>query len=285
MENNIFFSLTIPTYNSEKTFETTLKSIMDQTYKNYEIVVVDHESTDKTVEIAQRYGCRIFNDPKKLLNSRAIALRESRGDVLVIVCSDIVLEKTLLERMAADFNNTTHTMQVLEEGTYNPTTWVHRLTAEDKKNTHIARELDPSKGVLMPRAFRIGLLREAFAKIPPDLLEYVTVQDHAIMYYECWKLSRDIGYIPNAMFHMDPGTLKEIYHHYFRWGQTAEDSLKALPEEYNKMFEGKLKNRVKLKNFFSIRFLKTLPIIFMKGFGYTCGRYHNKFKSKKEKAK
>ena len=55
-------SVVIPTYNSERTLEKCLKSIVDQTYKNIEIIVVDKFSEDKTVEIAKSYGARIIQD-------------------------------------------------------------------------------------------------------------------------------------------------------------------------------------------------------------------------------
>ena len=42
-------------YNSEKTIESTIKSILSQTNKNFEWIVVDGKSTDKTIEIIKRY--------------------------------------------------------------------------------------------------------------------------------------------------------------------------------------------------------------------------------------
>lgn len=53
-KNNPLVSVLIPTYNSSKFVEETIKSITDQTYKNIEIVVVDDASTDNTVEILQK---------------------------------------------------------------------------------------------------------------------------------------------------------------------------------------------------------------------------------------
>ena len=43
-------------------FGKMLKSIVDQTYKNIEIIVVDKFSEDKTVEIAKSYGARMIQD-------------------------------------------------------------------------------------------------------------------------------------------------------------------------------------------------------------------------------
>ena len=49
MENPLV-SILIVTYNAEKTIWWTLTSIFDQTYKNYEILILDNNSTDKTIE-------------------------------------------------------------------------------------------------------------------------------------------------------------------------------------------------------------------------------------------
>jgi len=42
-------SICIPTYNAEKTIEKTLQSILNQTYRNLEIIIVDNASTDSTL--------------------------------------------------------------------------------------------------------------------------------------------------------------------------------------------------------------------------------------------
>ena len=48
-------SIIIPTYESEKNINNNLKSIKNQIYKNYEIIVVDNCSKDKTLEIVKSY--------------------------------------------------------------------------------------------------------------------------------------------------------------------------------------------------------------------------------------
>ena len=52
-------SICIPVYNAEKTIGKTIASIVNQTYKNIEIIVVDNCSSDSTVKIVQT-----FNDPR-----------------------------------------------------------------------------------------------------------------------------------------------------------------------------------------------------------------------------
>lgn len=48
-------SIIIATFNSAKTLEKCLQSIINQSYNNYEIIVIDGSSTDRTVEIIKRY--------------------------------------------------------------------------------------------------------------------------------------------------------------------------------------------------------------------------------------
>lgn len=62
MKNNIpLVSVIIPTYNSARTLETTLKSIKKQTYQNIEIIVVDNNSKDTTKKIAEKYADSVYN--------------------------------------------------------------------------------------------------------------------------------------------------------------------------------------------------------------------------------
>ena len=60
-------SVTIPTFNSEKTLEKTLENVKNQTYKNIEIIIVDSYSDDKTLEIAKKSNVNIVMCRGKLL--------------------------------------------------------------------------------------------------------------------------------------------------------------------------------------------------------------------------
>ncbi|MFA6023179.1 MAG: glycosyltransferase family 2 protein [Candidatus Pacearchaeota archaeon] len=279
--DNILVSINIPTYNSESTLEETLKSIKAQTYKNYEIIIADHNSKDKTVEIAKKYTNKIILDSKKLLHSRYLAFKASKGKIIFFIDSDQILEPTLIERVVKSFKEEDYDMWALEERSYRPKNWVEKLTDVDRENVHKIKEFNPSKSVILARAFKKELLEKAFKKISPKLFDYVSVQDHAIIYYECWKISNKILMIKNAVFHKEPNSIRELYHHYFRWGVTAQESLTALPKEYNDMFSGKLENRIKFHNFFDTKFLIAFPITFTKGFGYTLGMFYAKNIKKK----
>ena len=52
-----FFSVIIPLYNKEDYIENTLKSVLNQTFKDFEIIIVDDGSTDDSYQIVSK----IFN--------------------------------------------------------------------------------------------------------------------------------------------------------------------------------------------------------------------------------
>ena len=53
------FSILIPTFNSSKTIQDTINSITLQKFTNYEIIVIDNNSTDHTIQILKKINYQI----------------------------------------------------------------------------------------------------------------------------------------------------------------------------------------------------------------------------------
>ena len=51
-------SIVLPTYNGEKYLADSIESVISQTYKNWELIIINDCSTDKTLEIAQSYAAK-----------------------------------------------------------------------------------------------------------------------------------------------------------------------------------------------------------------------------------
>jgi glycosyltransferase involved in cell wall biosynthesis len=105
MESNPLVSVTIPTYNSDKTLTKCLESIRNQTYKNVEVIVVDNYSKDKTVEIAKKYSAKIIEKKCNKPEARNIGILSSKGDYILLLDSDMMLEKEVVEKGVAKFYN------------------------------------------------------------------------------------------------------------------------------------------------------------------------------------
>lgn len=85
------FSFSLPVYNASCYLEECLESIFSQDYPKdkIEVLLVDGGSTDNTLEIAEKFPIRIFNNPKRLADFGAkISVKNATGDLLVIFAAD-----------------------------------------------------------------------------------------------------------------------------------------------------------------------------------------------------
>lgn len=86
------FSIIMPTYNREKTIGRAIKSVLNQSYKNWELIVVDDGSTDNTNdEINKIKDSRLkyfFQENKGRSSARNSGISLSSGDFICFLDSD-----------------------------------------------------------------------------------------------------------------------------------------------------------------------------------------------------
>ena len=88
----IIVSFIIPTLNAASVLETCLKSIKKQNFKNYEIIIADGGSTDKTLQIAKKYHAKIFKNPLKTAEAgKAVGVKKVVGKYIALIDSDNIL--------------------------------------------------------------------------------------------------------------------------------------------------------------------------------------------------
>lgn len=98
-------SVIIPALNEEKYIAPTLQSLAEQTCKDFELIVKDGFSTDKTVDIAKEYADLVISKKDiSIGDARNQGARYAKGDVLVFVDADTSLDKNALELIAQDFD-------------------------------------------------------------------------------------------------------------------------------------------------------------------------------------
>ncbi len=95
-------SVIIPTRNSIRTIKLSLKSIKNQTYSRKEIIIVDQQSTDGTLDIAKKYADRILTSKGDKFYSappvsRNLGAQYARGKYLLHMDSDMELTPKVLE--------------------------------------------------------------------------------------------------------------------------------------------------------------------------------------------
>ncbi len=95
-------SIIIPTYNEEDYLPALLKSIQRQNFKDLEVIVADAHSTDKTLEIAKKYNCKIVPGGLPAVG-RNNGAKIAQGELLLFLDSDSVLTNDYLESAIEEF--------------------------------------------------------------------------------------------------------------------------------------------------------------------------------------
>ncbi len=103
-------SVIIPAYNAEKTIKKCLDSILNQTYDDYEIIVVNDGSVDQTSVTLESYkkSVRYYETENHGVSSaRNFGLSKAKGDWITFVDSDDWIEKKMFENVIKIINNNT----------------------------------------------------------------------------------------------------------------------------------------------------------------------------------
>lgn len=97
------FSIIIPAHNAEKEIERALKSINSQTYKDYEIIVIDDCSSDNTYNILKEYkNITVIKNKQNLKagGSRNKGIEQATGEYIIFLdADDYFAENTTLEKI------------------------------------------------------------------------------------------------------------------------------------------------------------------------------------------
>ncbi len=102
----IDFSIIIPTFNDEQKIERAIKSVINQTYSNWKLIIVDDGSTDNTEEKVQPYlsnpKIKYFKQPNSGVSvARNTGFQHATGEFIVFLDSDDEVKPELL----SDFKN------------------------------------------------------------------------------------------------------------------------------------------------------------------------------------
>lgn len=103
----VLISVVMPVFNSESTVESSIKSLLDQSFTNFELICVDDGSNDGTPGILERMASvdkrvRVFTQENKGVGSaRNLGLSKATGDFLMFLDADDLFDKDLLSECYA----------------------------------------------------------------------------------------------------------------------------------------------------------------------------------------
>jgi len=105
-----FISVVVCTYNRRTHLERCLKSLKDQEYKNFEIIVVNGPSNDGTDAVLRDYP-KIYvisqNELNGLSNARNLGIMASKGEIIAFIDDDAVADKNWLDSLVSGYSDIT----------------------------------------------------------------------------------------------------------------------------------------------------------------------------------
>ena len=109
--NSYLVSIIVPCYNQAQYLDEALQSVLDQTYKNWECIIVNDGSSDNTSEVAQRWvekDCRfqyIYQENGGVSSARNLGILNARGKFVLPLDADDKIGLSYIEKGVEAFEN------------------------------------------------------------------------------------------------------------------------------------------------------------------------------------
>jgi glycosyltransferase len=209
-------SIITPVFNAEGTICETIKSVIDQGYKNIEYIVIDGNSTDATLKMISQYKdwiTKMVSEPDQgIYDALNKGIRMSSGNIIGILhAGDLYAHNRVIERVVEGFEKHNG------EGCYGDLQYVHRIDPN-----RIIRYWKSSpykdgkfKSGWMPPHPTFFLKREIYERYGAFNEEFRIAGDYELMLRLVERHKISIFYIPEVLIKM-------------RWGGISNRSVKDL---------------------------------------------------------
>lgn len=105
----VFFSVVVPLYNKASHIENTIKSVLDQTFTDFEIIIINDDSTDESEAVARRFTdkrIQIFHQKNQGVSvARNFGIEKSKGKLIAFLDADDYWFPNHLKELASLYHN------------------------------------------------------------------------------------------------------------------------------------------------------------------------------------
>lgn len=206
-------TIIIPTYNEQGVIGDCLASLNKQTFKNFEVIIVDDGSTDGTLEVSRDLKLKyklltLHQNHKGAGSARNMGVKKADGNILVFVDADMTFDKNFVKKLVDPI------IKGKSRGTFSKEEFVSNWDNVWARCWNINEgwqkmRRHPKKYPSKQKVFR-AILKSEF--------ESVKGFDSKYGYADDWSLSDKLGYLATSasgakFYHKNPDNLKEIYNH------------------------------------------------------------------------
>ena len=241
-------SIVTTSYNSEKTIEDTIKSVLSQNYEDYEHIIVDGNSKDNTMEIVKKYESqyngklKYISEPDKgIYDAMNKGIKMATGDVIGLLNSDDKYAKNdVLEIIANAFKNNNC------DGVYANLYYTDYETMSKVYRKWISGTGKVTRGWI-PAHPTLYLKKDVYDKLGLYSLKYKVVSDYDYMVRLGLNKNIKLYYINDFLIHM-------------RYGGASNNGLKGYLYNFKESYRVLKDNKVKFP--LSICLIRSVKTVF-----------------------
>ncbi len=201
-------SIIIPVYNSEKYLEKCIRSVLDQTYKNFELILVDDASKDASGQICDRLAkcdTRIkvlhHNSNRGLSLSREDGLHMAEGEWVSFVDNDDFLCPIMYEQMMGNADNAD---MVCIRGEDKTTDEIDNVSWDIAKEKLLSLEGKKACDLIYSKSLDLGFIEPVWGKIiKKTLIERVLKKVEPYKEKLYWVYMEDVLFMPFLFYYAD----------------------------------------------------------------------------------
>jgi glycosyltransferase involved in cell wall biosynthesis len=160
-----FVTVLMACYNAEKWLPTSIPSVLNQTYQNFEFIIVNDGSVDESLEIIRNYA---VSDPRIVIlsktnsgpgDARNSGIKLSRGEWIAVIDADDIFEPMKLEKQIEEINKNNNLvligtgLTIIDELGNRIKTYKYPISNNKlKKNLRTARKFPPHSSIMYKRS-------------------------------------------------------------------------------------------------------------------------------------
>lgn len=225
---NIKFSIIIPAYNAQRWISECVKSLINQTYDNFEIIIIDDGSTDLTWNVISKIKSmnekkiKVFHQNNSgQIESRLKGIEAADSDYCLFVDADDTLELNALEIISSILNSTSVDMLVFNGYRWSASKEKSLFWPEFKENIWI-KGMDGVQEVredaikskrfnnIWIKAFKTSILKSASGY---KNVEFVRKEEDLLMQLPYFDLIQSVAYIPYELYNYRKNEESITYHY------------------------------------------------------------------------
>lgn len=210
--NKARVSIIIPVYNAAQCLKQCIESIVNQTYNNYEVIIVDDGSEDNTYAVMEEYSNfdsrikAIYKEHSGISCTRNSGLDLAKGDYVMFADADDCWESTMLEKMVSLAENTNSDLVVCKYYTDTKKCFIGNTSYEIEKASYYKELFIPQDNIaafVWNRLYKYDIVQKNEIRFSENVMvcedtlfnyEYAKVCNKIMCYNEalyCYQINTD----------------------------------------------------------------------------------------------